>query len=247
MKLRKQRGMLLNPFRFSSAGEDPYFSQVALLLHCDGSDGAQVFKDSSSHNHAVAARGTAVTSVVNPKFGSACAVVDANYASYLEVANGAAFDFANSDFTIECYLQITATIGAAGGVVLGRWGTGPSTNTDWVLYVTTSRRLAFYVGTDTGVSIPAAESTVITNDGVWRHVAVTREGDIYRLFIDGAIAGSMTRSGAVPNSVSQSIRTNILSNSGAYMGAKYDEIRVTNGVARYTKNFTPPTAPFPNT
>jgi len=55
----------------SSAATDPNFSDVALLLHMDGSDGGSTFTDNSSFNHTVTANGSSNTSTDQVKFGTA--------------------------------------------------------------------------------------------------------------------------------------------------------------------------------
>lgn len=71
----------------------------------------------------------------------------------------------------------------------------------------------------------------------WQHVAFTKAGDVYRIFLNGALVGTATNTLAVarPNNVQ----------TGANCIGFIDEYRYTADVARYTASFTPPTAVFP--
>ena len=63
--------MLINPYRFA-AGGDPYFANVSLLLHCDGSSGSTTFTDHSSAARTVSPQGNANinTTIANDAFSS---------------------------------------------------------------------------------------------------------------------------------------------------------------------------------
>ncbi len=78
----------------------------------------------------------------------------------------------------------------------------------------------------------------------WHHVAVVRNGTTLTLYIDGVSVASGTRA--------QNITQNTLvvgginPTYGIYMQGYLDDFRVTKGYARYTSNFTAPTAKLPN-
>ena len=83
--------------------------------------------------------------------------------------------------------------------------------------------------------------------GVWTHVAVGRSGANLRLFAGGVQQGTtfnISTSTIFPfNAVTLIGQT---TNGATYgMNGNIDEFRMTKA-ARYTANFTPPTAPFPN-
>ena len=82
----------------------------------------------------------------------------------------------------------------------------------------------------------------------WYHVAVTRSGNSFRLFRDGVQIGStVTDTDAVPAVTSGGIHVAIDSDKSSIPFDGYiDDLRITKGVARYTANFTAPTAPFPS-
>jgi len=86
------------------------------------------------------------------------------------------------------------------------------------------------------------------SDGVWHHVAVTRQGVNLRIFIDGVQQGATaTDSTDIIGSDNPMLLGALMYNS-AYqqvLDGWVDEVRITKGVARYTSNFTPPAAPFP--
>jgi hypothetical protein len=65
-----------------------------------------------------------------------------------------------------------------------------------------------------------------------------------RLFVDGVQDGSVASNGATSASPTIHIgaMNAVINSSAMYV----DEIRFTNGVARYTTSFTPPTAAFPD-
>lgn len=82
--------------------------------------------------------------------------------------------------------------------------------------------------------------------GTWYHVALTRASGSSRLFVDGTQLGS-TATGDTQNYVASAFRVGGSSFSSSHVLNGYiDDVRVTQGYARYTANFTPPPAAFPN-
>ena len=79
----------------------------------------------------------------------------------------------------------------------------------------------------------------------WYHIALTRESGSTKLFIDGTQAGS-----------TYSDTTSYLGPQGGFLtigglnqaftiNGYIDDLRITKGIARYTANFTAPTAALP--
>jgi len=84
-------------------------------------------------------------------------------------------------------------------------------------------------------------SSTITIAG-WYHIAITRSGTDIRMFVNGIQAGT-TLTSAV-NYPSSAFRVG-MDSAGTYPFIGYiSDLRVTNGVARYTTTFTPPTIAF---
>jgi hypothetical protein len=95
-----------------------------------------------------------------------------------------------------------------------------------------------------------ADTVNFLNPGVnivgsgWRHLALTRESDLWTLWLDGVAVASRTfvcdfTSGGYYDYVGA---CDMLYGRQCLM--QIDEFRFTRGIARYTTNFTPPTAPF---
>jgi len=158
-------------------------------------------------------------------------------------------NFGSADFTIESWVYPlgTSTYLVAGSLNdnngNGCWwlfvnGTFSGGSTIQFGYNTTS--------TGTGTNILAGSGTLSTN--TWTHIAVTRSGANIRCFVNGTQVG--TTNTGIGTSAIFPVNQNILighsvaGNSYAMNGYLQD-LRITRGYARYTANFTPPTAAFP--
>ena len=78
------------------------------------------------------------------------------------------------------------------------------------------------------------------NSNTWFHMAVTRQSGVCRLFVNGALKDTN-------NSDTNSLILNVIGNKGdgtQDWNGYADELRITNGVARYTSAFTAPAEPF---
>lgn len=95
-----------------------------------------------------------------------------------------------------------------------------------------------------GFSTVFAESSNAST-GQWYHYALVRNGSTVTMYRDGTSTGSATYSGEVGNRNSiKSIGAKSYDGSFPIAESYIQDFRVTKGLARYTSNFTPPTAKF---
>ena len=222
---------------------DPYWGNVVLALHMDGTNGSTTFTDQKGKT--VTAKGNAQISTAQSKFGGASAMFDGT-GDYLEIPASTDMDFGSGDFTIELW-YLPGSIAAAQHILTRKSAAAASDG--FILAQSSGDPTKIIVragdSSTTGfeVSITCSESLVV---GMWYHVAVTRSGGIFRLFIDGVCQsvggwGGIIHYASTPTYVGISYDLSTGSVNG-YI----DDLRITNGVARYIHDFTPPSAQFPH-
>jgi hypothetical protein len=237
---------------------DPYFSNVSLLIKADGDNNSTVFTDSSSNNMAITPYRNAKISTTQSKHGGSSLylsggtlafTVHYNTADFLDIPGGYEI-LTTGPFTIEAWIRKENSL--QGTIVSNyRWKHGNSGG--WYIYIGTDNKV--YFGGSDGVYNSSA--TILTSSAAislnsWTHVAITRDSsDTIRCFINGILSGtsnnyskSLTLQGGTGPDI-KSLRVGARS-SDSYTVAPFvghiDDLRITNGIARYTEDFTPPDA-----
>ena len=186
--------------------------------------------------------GTSKTQANTVKFGSGAMYFDGTTGAPLIVPyNVSNFYFGSTNFTIEGWINTTSA-SIVEGIIGQSTGDGVST-IGWRILLSSGSLIFNYVANgSTSVSV-THQTTLSTN--TWYHIAVTRNGTAINVFLNGVICSS-------PGSYSGTI---VGSGSSVYIGycssgssivpfnGYMDDLRVTNGVARYTSNFTPSSSP----
>lgn len=210
---------------------DPYFNNVSLLLHMDGTNGSQTFTDSSSNNLTLTVNGnTQISTAITPKFGTACGYFDNLNPTGLETNS---ISLGLNDFTLEGWIY---HIPGANDPIFNQ-GNFDITGAFFVT-LDTGNRLVLYA--DNNVRFT---STATVPNSQWTYIAVTRSSGTYYFFINGVLDGTYTGS---HNHTQLPFKIGDGYGGVRFWSGYMDDIRVTEGVARYTSNFTPPTQPFPN-
>jgi len=218
---------------------DPQFTSVSLLLHGDGTNGSTTIVDSSRLPKTVTAFGNAQISTAQSKFGGASIAFDGT-GDYLQTASSSALALGAGDFTVEAWVWFGSVVSNFGRIVqCGNFNTGG----DWQLVrwqSTNPAQPTFDAGGIGGIRI---QSSITVPQNTWAHIAVTRSGGTIRLFVNGVIGGSATSVVGFTQSI---VTVGASATGGESHNGYIDDLRITQGVARYTANFTPPTAPFPD-
>jgi hypothetical protein len=91
-----------------------------------------------------------------------------------------------------------------------------------------------------------ASSSALTAN-VWTHVALVRTGtgtNQTTYYINGVASGTITMSGNFTDALTSETKVGGSTSAGEVWVGYIDDLRITNGVARYTAAFTPPTVAF---
>jgi hypothetical protein len=151
--------------------------------------------------------------------------------------------FRSADFTIEMWFYITAFTNTYSTLYDAR---PISTQGTYPTIAITSGRLYYYVSS--AERIATANSTI--NTGQWYHLAVSRSGTSTKMFLDGTQVGSTyTDSTVYLNGPGRPVigAEGFNSPPNDSINGYIDDLRITNGYARYTANFTAPIAAFSDT
>jgi len=183
--------------------------------------------------------GNAKISTTQSKFGGSSMAFDGTSGSRLLPAASANFAFGTGDFTIESWIYTNTISGGKGFFQLSDTVGGLKTSyTSGIILTLGDANNGAMNCNVLNTTIASPNSSIAIN--TWYHVAVTRQSGSVRLFINGVLVGG-------PTTVSGSITAqNIV--VGGYYDTNYlwngylDDFRVTKGYARYTANFTPPSA-----
>jgi len=212
---------------------DPLFSNVGLLMHLDGANGSTSFVDAKGH--AFAASGAPTISTASSKFGGASARF--NGSSYLQTGYAPAFA---GDFTVELWANISAHKDY-GGLIGASTPTNPLKG--WqLIFDFTADTIRFE-----GESVAMVSSTPLPLN-TWAHIALVRQGmaaNNVRLYINGSLVSSVTYTGTFDNG-GQPLYIGVDRTAAKTVTGYIDDVRITNNVARYTGNFTPPAASHPS-
>lgn len=220
------------------------------LLHMNGSDNGTVFTDNSIQNRTWTAVGNARTRTSSSKFGVSSAYFDGT-GDYIQTGSSSLFHFGTQDFTFECWVNIQADSSLDGNGY--RDAMLLSGYTNGLLFIIggnpTITGTSFYLwdGGRSKTLIFASFPSPLTKNQ-WYHVALTREKLMFRIFLDGVLLAESYDTGTAGSgsSITDVGGSSYGGSWGRYLNGYIDELRVTKGAARYTKNFTVPTAPFLN-
>ena len=242
MALSKLRLGQLKPADGATTVGDVYFPQTSLLLPFDGSDAATSTSDLSNRNATVTFAGTAQLSTGQSKFGGSSLLLDGN-SDYLTISDSYWASAINSgDFTIECWVRYTSLSGNQ-ELVGNRGNSGGDSSNGWALRKKTSSNniiLYWYEGGEFNYLNHTQGSQTALSADTWYHVAVTRSGNTWKLFLNGTAEDTVTDSGTIVTSNEN--RLFIGHFDSLYTSGYIDDLRITVGQARYTSNFTAPTS-----
>jgi hypothetical protein len=153
--------------------------------------------------------------------------------------HGDTFDFLNSDFTVECWIYPR---GGATSSFGGIWTKGQPYQLWWK---EDTERVEIYASSDGSNynilnAVNSGNGSVLANQ--WSHIAHTREGDTFRIFVNGILLDSTTSSSTILANTNSARIADYDPSPGTYeLDGEISNLRVLKGTALYTADFTPPT------
>jgi hypothetical protein len=223
---------------------DPYSDNVSLLMYMSGSNGSTTFTDSSLSSLTLTPYGNAQISTSQSKFGGSSASFDGS-GDYISIPTGAHTNFGTGDFTIECWFRVNDLNGNCG--IFG-WQANQSGSDPIVRLGVLSGIVNFAYRGGAYTSAPGLNSQSSINANQWYHVAVCRNNNVMRLYLDGVLQEEHTPSTPATLNAPFSANIGAIPFDGSaqwFFNGYVDDLRVTKGIGRYTSNFTPPSATLP--
>ena len=216
---------------------NPPFSNVVLLLHCDGTNGSTTFTDSSNYSRTPSEiNSPAQISTAQSKFNGASASFNGTYPGDVRYADSSDFDFGSGDFTIEFWFRANTVNEYQQGLLVK---TNANPYGPYLFFLNAST----LVIRSTNLTERQFANIAINT---WYHVAISRTGTAINYFLDGNLTFTTTTSNALYTNTNP-VCIGSFGPGGSYGFNGYlEEIRFTKGTGNYTASFTPATEAFPD-
>lgn len=216
-------------------GKDPTLSQVSMLAHFDGADGATSTYDDKGRQ--IAFSSSSKISTARSKFGGASASFTPS--SWATITNVTTADLPGTgDFTAEMWVWVSG-FNSQNPAGLLNFSSGSGLN-NLVILINQSFGVVVGSGPDT-VRVQTANNVVAINS--WNHIAVTRKGTTVTIWINGVQKATATVSNWNITDTTSYLGYNYGHGTGVLFGFM-DEFRYCKGIAIYETDFAVPTAPF---
>lgn len=228
---------------------DAFFKYVTMLLPGNGTNGAQnnTFLDSSTNNFTITRNGNTTQGTFSP-YGSNWSNYLTSSSGYLRVGASANLAASTNSFTIEFWYlsSVNANGRPAGNGNNDTWGANK-----WIFANQLTGKLEFFVyNYSTGTAMFSSTSTTVAYDGQWHHIAITRSGNTWAMFIDGTRQGASVTSSVSLNGTSSTINVGwsyLTGDASAAFAGYISNFRFVNGSSVYDptqSTITVPTGPL---
>ena len=156
---------------------------------------------------------------------------------YLTVPDSDALRIGTNDFTIECWIYKTENASSESIFTIG-----PSTTSGaGLIFYSPNNKLSFYTGQ--GNAVTSDPDVFPLNQ--WVHVAVVRSSSTLKLYVNGTLKTSTTWSTSLnPSGGQVAYIGKWIDGINFYFNGAISNLRVLNGTALYSSNFTPSTSPL---
>jgi hypothetical protein len=212
-----------------------------LVANFDGGDADTAYTSEDAGARVATFVGTAALDNAQRKFSGTSLFCDGN-SDYVTFPQSTDFDLGANDFTVESWIRFNGDPTTTTQTWVAKWGSA------------SLREFAFsLINNVLTMSYSTSGSNALTHeepwnpDGdVWYHVASVREGDSWRLFVDGVQLGTDETLAVTLATVSTSLAVGA-NNNGTWVNffdGWIDSVRIIKGTALYTNAFTPPTRSF---
>jgi len=219
---------------------DPHAASVGLLLPFEGANTAvSAFREFSPNPRPIIVGGNTKISATTSKWGYGSGYFDGS-GDYLRVPYASTLSI-SGDFTLEVWVNASASPPASIGAIVGQdYGSGTTPFLLALLNGSGNWSAAFYsASTSEWNAVNGLSCGTTLAFGVWYHLAISRAGQVYRAFRDGALISSVT---ATNNPASKTVEW-VIGAARNYSGTPFkgflQDMRF-DQYARYTAPFTPP-------
>jgi hypothetical protein len=225
------------------AETDPNFNQTVLLLHGDGTNGAQnnTFLDSSSNTFTITRAGNTTQGTFSP-----FSVAEGAFSNYFDgsgdyfttVSANTANAMGAGDWTVEAWVYRTSS--ASDSFVFDTLPAGSGAVVALRVIIDSSSKLVLK---HYGAAVLTSTGTVPLN--TWTHIAIVKNSGTTTAYINGVADGTYADSSTYTCGASRPV----IGGDGYGLGAPafpgyISNLRAVKGRAVYTSSFTPPTAPL---
>ena len=203
-------------------------TNTQLLLNFTNS---QIFDNAMMNNFVTVGNAQVSTSIY--KYGTGSLYFDGT-GDWLVPTN--LLPLGSGDFTVEMWLYPNATYSGTYAGLLDSRTSADGAGLVYFGYTGTANQIGWKDNTTFVVTGTVTVST-------WNHVAIVRRSGTMTMYING------TSTSSAANSTNYTVAFRLIGSSfdPFSLNGYIDELRITNGIARYTSNFTAPTSQFPST